>query len=56
MNKLISLLTCLLLTGCTCSITMIHTEGEATDVVDETATNSPSMSVTPKILIPLDAL
>lgn len=33
------------LTGCTYSITMVHTEGQATDVVDSTATNTPSTSV-----------
>lgn len=26
---------CFVLTGCTYSITMVHTQGEATDVVDE---------------------
>lgn len=36
----------LALTSCTYSITMVHTEGTATDVVDETATNQPSTSVT----------
>lgn len=46
------LLSCLMffmaltLYGCTYSITMVHTQGEAADVVDETATNSPSTSVT----------
>ena len=44
------------LTGCTYSITMVHTEGTATDVVDETATNTPSTSVTPTISIPATAL
>lgn len=34
-----------LMTGCTYSITMVHTQGEASDVVDETATNTPSTSV-----------
>jgi hypothetical protein len=34
------------LTGCTYSITMVHTEGVASDVVDETDTVSPSTSVT----------
>lgn len=56
MSKLISLVTCLLLTGCTYSITMVHTQGEATDVVDETATNTPSTSVTPTVSIPAAAL
>ena len=43
-----------ILSGCTYSITMVHTQGEASDVVDETATNSPSthlsvpVSVIPK--------
>lgn len=27
---------CLVLSGCTYSITMVHTEGQANDVVDET--------------------
>lgn len=31
--------------SCTYSITMVHTEGVASDVVDETATNTPSTSV-----------
>ena len=39
------MLSLLCLTGCTYSITMVHTEGTATDVVDETATNTPSTSV-----------
>lgn len=43
MGKLISLIT-IFLTGCTYSITMVHTEGQATDVVDETATNTPTVS------------
>lgn len=42
----------LLLSGCTYSITMVHTTGEAADVVDETATNTPSTSVT----VPVSAL
>lgn len=44
------------LTGCTYSITMVHTEGTATDVVDETATNTPSTSITPTVSIPATAL
>jgi hypothetical protein len=39
------MLSILCLTACTYSITMVHTEGEAQDVVDETATNTPSTSV-----------
>ncbi len=42
----------LLLSGCTMSITTVHTQGEASDVVDETDTVSPSTSVT----VPVSAL
>ncbi len=38
------------LNSCTYSITMVHTEGEAMDVVDETATNTPNVS--PSLSIP----
>ncbi len=34
-----------ILSSCTYSITMVHTEGEAQDIVDETATNTPSTSI-----------
>lgn len=34
------------LAACTYSITMIHTEGSASDVVDDTDTVSPTTSVT----------
>lgn len=33
-----------MLSGCTYSITMVHTEGSATDVVDETQSNTPNVS------------
>ncbi len=36
----------LLLSSCTYSITQVHTQGQASDVVDETASNTPSTSVT----------
>lgn len=39
------------ISSCTYSITMVHTEGTASDVVDETATNSPNVS--PDIKIPI---
>lgn len=44
MKKLLMMLG-ILLTGCSYSITMVHTEGQAEDVVDETATVTPSTSV-----------
>lgn len=50
MNKILALLMCGILTSCTYSITMVHTEGTATDVVDETQT--PSTTVSPDITIP----
>lgn len=55
--RLINLFTCFTLsifclTGCTYAITMVHTEGQATDVVDETATNTPSTSVS----VPVSAI
>lgn len=40
------MLSILCLTGCTYSITQVHTQGQASDVVDETATNTPSTSLT----------
>jgi hypothetical protein len=38
--------TCFLMKWCTYSLTMLHTKGEATDVVDETVTNTPTISPT----------
>lgn len=43
-------ITTLCLIGCTYSITMVHTEGTASDVVDETTT--PSTSINPTVTIP----
>lgn len=43
----------LTLTSCTYSITMVHTQGQATDVVDETSSATPTTSVSvPVNLIP----
>lgn len=39
-----------LLSSCTYSITMVHTEGSASDVVDETQT--PSTNVSPNVSLP----
>ncbi len=33
----------ILLTSCTDSINMVHTQGEASDVVDETQSNEPDI-------------
>jgi len=35
-----------ILTGCTYNISMVHTQGTATDVIDDTATNTPTISPT----------
>lgn len=50
-SLLITLGLMLTLTACTYSITQVHTEGQATDVVDETATNTPSTTVTPSVSV-----
>lgn len=42
------------LTSCTYSITMVHTEGQASDVVDETQTNTPDVKA--DVSIPAAAL
>lgn len=49
MNKLV-ILSFLFLTSCTYSITMVHTEGLAADVIDEsaTATGNIPISIVPK--------
>ena len=47
----------LMLTGCTTySVTMVHSEGVATDVVDETQTQSPSTSVEATASIPASVI
>ncbi len=46
----------LFITSCTYSITMVATHGSASDVVDETASNTPSTTVTPKLTIPAAVL
>ena len=52
MNKyLIMLLSTGVLIGCTYTITQVHTEGTASDVVDETSENKPDIS--PNIYIHL---
>ena len=43
--KLINISICILFTSCTYAVTLVHTEGTATDVVDETATNTPDTSL-----------
>lgn len=45
-----------LLSSCTYSITMVHTEGQATDVVDEVQSNTPSTTVSPTLTVPVKAI
>lgn len=42
------------LTGCTYSINMVHTEGSASDVVDETQSAHPN--IVPTLNIPVKAI
>ncbi len=39
-------------TSCTYSVTQVQTRETATDVVDETASNTPRTTVTPTLTIP----
>ncbi len=45
MKLIFPLIICLSLSSCTYSITMVHTQGEATDIVDETQENTPSTTI-----------
>jgi len=51
---LIFLLT--MISSCTYSVTMVHTEGQATDVVDEIAPNTSSTTVSPALTVPITAI
>jgi hypothetical protein len=48
---IVSFLLCTLLQSCTYSITMVHTEGTANDVVDET--QSTQADIKPNLTVPL---
>lgn len=54
MRKLISLAMLSVLFGCTYSITQVHTEGQASDVVDDTQTNDADVS--PTLSIPASVI
>lgn len=54
MRKLMCILGCLVMTSCTQTMTMVHTQGYADDVVDEISTASPD--VKPVITVPISAL
>lgn len=52
MLQMLIILSALIFPSCTYSITMVHTEGAASDIVDETATNSPSTDISPTFPLP----
>jgi hypothetical protein len=54
MKTLMCLLACLVMVGCTQTMTMVHTQGMADDVVDETssATATPTTTISPTLTIP----
>lgn len=51
--KLISLACLCTLTACTYNISMAHTEGTATDVIDDTQSNTPDIKPTLTIPMPM---
>lgn len=58
-NLMLKLILCMLscvffLSSCTYSITMVHTQGQATDVVDEAQTAQPDVS--PTVSLPVSAI
>lgn len=55
---IVAILLFLSLGACTSnySITMVHSEGVATDVVDETDTATPTNDISPTLSIPASAL
>lgn len=52
MRKLFLSFFTFLLTSCTYSVTLIHTEGEASDVVDEAAVVSPDIRTSMELPLP----
>jgi hypothetical protein len=54
MRTIQSILLAIMISSCTLSVNMVHTEGEASDVVDETQSNEPNVS--PDISVPVGAI
>ena len=52
MGTSLAIVAALTITGCTYNVSMAHTQGTATDTIDDTASNTPSatVSLTPKAL------
>jgi hypothetical protein len=53
---ILALLLISMLTSCTITQTLVHTEGTASDVVDETETTSPDVRPTTNLTVPLKAI
>lgn len=52
MGKLfVSVMMLLCMTSCTYNVSMAHTQGTATDTIDDTASNTPNVS--PTVTVPL---
>jgi len=51
MHKILAFLVMMTLTSCTFNVSMAHTDGTATDVIDDTATSKPDIS--PTLTLPL---
>jgi hypothetical protein len=54
MNKLICIVGCLILSSCTYNVSMAHTQGTATDTIDDTQSAQPNIS--PTVTIPASVL
>jgi len=54
MNTIQAMFASMLLCGCTISINMVHTEGQATDLIDET--QSPTNDIKPEISVPVSGI
>lgn len=52
--KYLSICILALLSSCTISVTTVHTQGQASDVVDEQQT--PTNTVSPNFTVPMNAL
>lgn len=54
LGAIASLVLALTTTACTYNVSMAHTQGQADDVIDDTASNTPNVS--PTITVPVSAL
>lgn len=54
MKTVLCLVMCLVCTACTYNVSMAHTEGTATDTIDDTQSNTPDIS--PTVSIPASVI